>query len=193
MADPEPDDQAPPAAAAARLRLDRGLLFVIGFALTSAAACYLLRGAEAFWRAFESEGGLVLKVLPTIFGSIMLGALLRVLVPERTVRTWLGEGSGITGLAIATVAGMLVPGGPITSFPLVVALIHAGADIGVCIAFLTSWELLGLMRVIVWEMPFMGGEFVAVRMAASCLLPIVAGALARRLPIRVTLPEETGR
>ena len=86
------------------------------------------------------------------------------------------------GLLIATVAGTLTPGGPITSFPFVVALYMAGADRGSLVAYLTAWSLLGFQRVMVWEMPLLGLDFVLVRSLANLPFPILAGMLARWLP-----------
>jgi hypothetical protein len=45
----------------------------------------------------------------------------------------------------------------------------------------TSWELIGIQRIVVWEMPFMGVKFVTFRFVVSLVLPIIAGLIARRL------------
>ena len=55
---------------------------------------------------------------------------------------------------------MICPGGPITIFPIAAAFVAIGADTGAAIAFITSWTLLGYARVLVWELPFFGGNFV---------------------------------
>jgi hypothetical protein len=85
------------------------------------------------------------------------------------------------GLFIAQFAGALTPGGPFGSFALVHALGKVGADIGVLIAYLTAWATLGLMRLIVWEIPFLGINFALLRYAISLPAGILAGLLARRL------------
>lgn len=171
---------------------NRRVAVAAGLAAFTGGLCYFWRGADVFWQSLQDDGGLVARVIPTAIGSIVLSACLRVLVPETVVRRWLGEGSGLTGLAIASAIGMFVPGGPITSFPLIVALMAAGADIGVTIAFLTSWSALSTARIIVWEYPLFGGRFVTIRFLACLVLPIVAGMLARRLPIRVVVPGTQG-
>lgn len=168
--------------------LDRGFMLTVGVAAASGLACYLWRGEAVFWEALHDDALLIAFVLPVAVGSIFLSAFLRVLVPEAMVRRWLGAGSGWTGLAIGTALGMLVPGGPMTSFPLIAALMVAGADVGVTLAFLTSWSVLGLSRIIAWEYPLLGADFVAIRFLASCPLPFLAGWLARRLPIHVAPP-----
>jgi uncharacterized membrane protein YraQ (UPF0718 family) len=87
-------------------------------------------------------------------------------------------------------AGAITPGGPFTSFPIVHALWVAGADAGALIAYLTAWALIGLNRLIVWELPLMGAEFTVIRTLACLPLPILAGLIARAL---VRLPFFTMR
>jgi uncharacterized membrane protein YraQ (UPF0718 family) len=74
-----------------------------------------------------------------------------------------------------------MPGGPFASFPLVLALSQAGADIGALIAFLVAWAAIGINRLLIWEIPFMGLEFSALRFVSSLPLPLIAGAIARYL------------
>ena len=62
------------------------------------------------------------------------------------------------GILIATLAGTICPGGPITIFPIAAAFVAIGADTGAAIAFVTSWTLLGYARVLVWELPFFGAR-----------------------------------
>jgi uncharacterized membrane protein YraQ (UPF0718 family) len=82
---------------------------------------------------------------------------------------------------IATLAGIVCPGGPITIFPIAAAFVAVGADVGATIAFIVSWTLLGYGRALVWELPFFGPEFVIWRSLVALPLPIVAGLLARLL------------
>ena len=169
-------------------RIDGSLLFLMVFAAGSALACWLVKGTEAFQAAAWHELGMLLQVVPLISGGVLLGGFAQALIPQAVVRRWLGEGSGVMGLLIAAGVGAFVPGGPSTSFPLVLALTAAGADAGVVIAFITGWAVLGVNRIVVWELPFMGVEFAAVRFLASLPLPLIAGLLARKLPIAVRPP-----
>jgi uncharacterized membrane protein YraQ (UPF0718 family) len=52
-----------------------------------------------------------------------------------------GQGSGIRALLIATVAGVLTPGGPMVSVPFMVALAHSGVALPPRVAYMTSWSL----------------------------------------------------
>jgi uncharacterized membrane protein YraQ (UPF0718 family) len=83
------------------------------------------------------------------------------------------------GIVIATLAGAICPGGPITIYPVAAAFVAIGADTGATVAFITSWTLLGYARVLVWELPFFGVDFVLWRIVIALPLPIVAGILAR--------------
>jgi uncharacterized membrane protein YraQ (UPF0718 family) len=169
-------------------RIDGSLVFLLVLAVGGATLCFLLKGPDAFKAAAMNELGLLMRILPVMAGALLLGGFLQALVPPAVVRRWLGDGSRLRGILIATAAGACVPGGPTTSFPLVLTLVTAGADAGVVIAFITAWAVLGLNRVVVWELPFMGSEFAVLRYLVSLSMPIIAGLLARRVPIAIRPP-----
>jgi uncharacterized membrane protein YraQ (UPF0718 family) len=121
-------------------------------------------------------------VFPRVLLALMVAGLVQAVLPRDKVAYWVGSESGFRGIVIATVAGALTPGGPMTSFPFVVALYMAGADRGSLVAYLTSWELLGFQRFMIWEVPLLGPEFALLRGLANLPLPILAGLLARKLP-----------
>ena len=64
------------------------------------------------------------------------------------------------------------------SFPLVLALKAAGANTPALITYLTSWSLLGVHRIVMWEIPLFGTEFAVVRFLVSLPMPILAGLIA---------------
>jgi uncharacterized membrane protein YraQ (UPF0718 family) len=101
------------------------------------------------------------------------------LLPREMVARWVGHESGFTGLLIAAFFGFLLPGGPITIYPVAGAFLVMGADAGAVVAFIVSWTLIGYTRALVWELPFFGADFVIWRMIAAIPLPIIAGLLAR--------------
>lgn len=163
------------------MRISRTELGFAAFAAVSGVLCLWLGGVDAIWRALGSAGQTILVILPMFAAGLLLAGLVHVLVPREGVARWLGAASGLRGLLIAMGVGAFTPGGPITSFPLVVALAEAGADIGVLVAYLTAWATLGLNRILIWELPLLNADFVAVRVAASLPLPIVAGLIARAI------------
>ena len=183
MLDSPPDTTAPsPDAPAAPLpprqkRRPFDWAFVIVASISAAAA------ANVLWRdgwrtaadVFLGDSVLFLELLPKVAAGCLIGALFRVLVPPEMVRRFVGEGSGLLGLAIATAAGAVLPGGPFTIFPLAAILLVSGADRGAAAAFVTSWLLLGLNRAIIWELPFFGQHFVLTRVMFALPMPLLCG------------------
>ncbi|WP_108660960.1 permease [Acuticoccus kandeliae] len=165
------------------------LLFVGALTLASGLACYLIKGPAVFADAAFANAALLLEILPRIAAALIILGLVQVLLPRDAVARRLGRASGLRGLLLATVLGALTFGGPMTSFPIVAVLAVSGADIGAVIAFLTGWSLLGLSRIVVWELPILGSDFVTLRLAVSLAVPILAGLLARwveeRAPVRI--------
>ena len=76
-------------------------------------------------------------------------------------------------------AGILTPGGPLVSFPIMAVFYKGGASLSALVAYMTSWSLFGFQRVIAWELPFMGTRFLLARVLPTLVFPIVAGYLVR--------------
>ncbi|MDY6941794.1 MAG: permease [Pseudomonadota bacterium] len=154
-------------------------LFFVLLTGLSGVGLYLTQGAESVIEATGEGLQLIVLIMPILVAALLVAGYAQVLLPRQTVESWLGTNSGLRGLLIATVAGALTPGGPFAAFPLVLALYQAGAAFEICVAFVTAWSVLGLSRVLVWEIPFLGWDFVLLRYAVSLPLPIVAGFTAR--------------
>ena len=178
---PRPPPGAPPSA-----RVFTPSFFVFAaVAAASGAACFYVGGKAAVVEAFAADIDLLAFLLPRIGAAVLVAGFLQVLVPRDLVAAWIGEKSGLRGMAVASVAGMLTPGGPMAAFPLVVALHASGADRGALVAYVTAWSVLGVQRLLIWEIPLMGGEFAMLRVIVSALLPLAAGLIARQLPVRM--------
>jgi uncharacterized membrane protein YraQ (UPF0718 family) len=149
--------------------------------VVAGAVVYRRDGQARFFEIFFSDVKLFIDILPKVLAACLIASFVAVLMPRQTVMRWVGAESGFLGILIATLAGTICPGGPITIFPIAAAFVAIGADTGAAIAFITSWTLLGYARILVWELPFFGGEFVIWRTIISLPLPIVAGLLARFL------------
>ncbi len=118
-------------------------------------------------------------ILPRLIPAVILTGMLQVLVPQELVSRYFGREAGFRGIVIAAVAGVVTPGGPMVSVPLMVALAHSGAGLGALVAYMTSWSLLGLQRIVAWEAPLMGWHFVVVRVVPSLAFPLLAGWLVK--------------
>lgn len=160
---------------------DGAAWFFVLLAAASALLVLWLRGADALVSAATQSVTLLMAVTPMIVVGLFLGGLIKELSDPQRIAPVLGANSGWKGLVLATVLGAATPSGPFAAFPIVYALALAGADIGAVVAYLTAWSVLGLQRVLVWELPLLGHDFVMVRVLASLPLPIVSGLVARLL------------
>lgn len=150
---------------------------VVAFA--AAAIVYARDGPEHFLTILFGDVFLFAEILPKVLAGCLIGALITLVLPRELVARWVGHESGFAGLLIAAMFGFILPGGPITIYPVAGAFLVMGADAGAVIAFITSWTLIGYTRALVWELPFFGADFVLWRILAALPLPILAGLLAR--------------
>jgi uncharacterized membrane protein YraQ (UPF0718 family) len=164
--------------------VDKTTLVFAALAALGGGLTTWLHGSEALAGAFKSMTATLTQVAPLICGGLAIAGLAQVLIPREAVSRWLGAEAGMRGLFIAEIAGAITPGGPFGSFALVYALGQVGADIGVLITYLTAWTTLSLMRLVVWEIPFLGLPFALFRFVLCLPMGIVAGLLARYLARR---------
>ncbi|MBX9700334.1 MAG: hypothetical protein K2X74_12920 [Acetobacteraceae bacterium] len=171
------------------LRRNATLLVLSAVALLAATLVWLSQGPAAVNAALDKAWPLLLAVLPAMVAGLLLAGSLKQLVPPGALARWMGANSGWRGLVIASLAGMATPGGPMAAFPLVLVLARAGADRGAVICYVVSWALNGLQRILVWEVPLLGADFALLRLASGLPLGVLAGLIARRLPIAWSLPD----
>jgi uncharacterized membrane protein YraQ (UPF0718 family) len=178
------DDDKPKRAKKSLLASAFGVSFLSFAALAALAGLivFWLQGSDHVVAALESDLNFVQMMIPNIIGAVFLATFLSALVPQNFLERLIGEDSGLRGMAVGTAAGAMTPGGPMASFPLVLVLRRAGAGQAPMISYLTSWSTLGLHRILVWEIQFLGLEFALVRMLSSAPLPIIAGIASRFMP-----------
>jgi uncharacterized membrane protein YraQ (UPF0718 family) len=172
-----------------RRAFDWSTAIIALFAVAAAAAVYWRDGREHFLAILGSDLALFGEMLPKVLAGCLIGAFVTLLLPRELVARWVGHESGMTGLLIAAFFGFLLPGGPITMYPVAGAFLVMGADAGAVVAFIVSWTLIGYTRALFWELPFFGYEFVIWRIVAAVPLPIIAGVLAR-IAVRAGFPVE---
>ena len=127
----------------------------------------------------------LVRVLPRIVMALLASGFIAKLIPSAIVGTWIGSDSGARGILVAACAGLLVPAGPVVAFSLGAILAQAGAAPPQLVAFITSWCIFAIHRVTIFELPMLGWRFLALRLTASALLPVVAGILAGGLHLVV--------
>ena len=123
--------------------------------------------------------GLLWFILPRLIPALILAGMLQVIIPQQTVARYFGRQSGLLAIALASLAGVITPGGPMVSVPLLVVMANSGMALGPLVAYMTSWSLFGIQRIIAWEAPLMGWRFVTVRVVSSLAFPILAGWLVK--------------
>ena len=160
--------------------LDPSIIAFAVLAIITAAICYS-KGRGVFDKGLADSFTMMRQLLPKIAGAILLAGFVQVLLPREMVMKLIGEKSGFKGIVIASFAGVLTPGGPIVSFPLISALYAMGASVGTLVAYLISWELMGMQRILIWELPLMGVKFTALRVFVSLSFPLLAGIIAQKL------------
>ena len=133
----------------------------------------------------KAGGGMLLQILPTLILAFIAAGMITKVLPRELLSNWLGEESGLKGLLLATLAGSLTPGGPFVQFPIVAALLKAGAGIAPLMAYISAWSLLGLNRFLIYEIPLLGWKLSIARVAASMVFPIIIGMFTRFLWVRL--------
>jgi uncharacterized membrane protein YraQ (UPF0718 family) len=174
-----------------RRAFDWSTAAIAALAVTAAVIVYWRDGREHFLAILESDVGLFGLMLPKVLAGCLIAAFVTLLLPREVVARWVGHESGLPGLFIASFFGFILPGGPITIYPVAGAFLVMGADVGAVVAFITCWTLVGYTRALVWELPFFGAHFVIWRIVAALPLPIIAGILAR-LAVRAGYPLDKG-
>lgn len=182
----------PPLKRRKRKPFDWSTAFIATVVCSAAVVIYFRDGQAKFLEILTSDFMLFVEILPKVLAACLIAAFVAVLMPREVVLRWVGAESGFMGLVIATLAGVICPGGPITIFPIAAAFIAIGADVGATVAFVTSWTLLGYARALVWELPFFGPEFVIWRTVVAIPLPIVAGVVARILAVQFVVQSGKG-
>jgi uncharacterized membrane protein YraQ (UPF0718 family) len=161
--------------------IDGTLLFLTVLLVAVAALAQWRGGSELVRQGFASGWEQLVRFGPMIVVSFLAAGFADQLIPPAWVREQLGAQSGLRGIALATGVGILTPAGPFVSMPIAAAMIRTGAGVGPVVAFLSSWSLLAIHRLVAWEVPILGWQLALLRYAACAALPIVAGLAARAL------------
>ena len=124
-------------------------------------------------------GKMLLGIIPLLILAFIAAGMIDKVLPRELLTQWLGNESGFRGLAIATAAGSITPGGPFIQFPIVAALFKSGAGVAPITAYITAWSLFGINRLIVFEIPLLGWRLVVARVLASLCFPFIIGLITR--------------
>src|SRR5205085_8002628 len=152
---------------------------IAAISIAAGSIVFIRDGFDRFIAILSSDLWLFTGMLPKMAAGSLIAAFVTRLLPREVVARVVGSESGFVGILVAMVMGAVLPGGPLTIYPVAGAFLLLGADIGTAVAFITAWNLLGYNRALIWELPFFGPEFVGWRILLALPLPIIAGLLAR--------------
>jgi uncharacterized membrane protein YraQ (UPF0718 family) len=144
------------------------------------------RGGDLHVLSLKSGWNILLQTLPMLIFAFIIAGTIQHVLPQELISKWIGDESGLRGIAIGAVAGGFMPGGPVTSLPIAAAIYKSGAGIGTMVAFMTGWSLWAFSRLPL-EIGLLGWKFTLVRLACTFFMPFVAGLLAQLLFANVRL------
>jgi len=157
--------------------MDTSTIVMMAAAILALIAVYL-KSPESASKGLSATGHLILEITPRMLAAFTLAGLVQAVVPQDVIVRWMGQESGNRGILIGMTLGSVTPGGPMTHFPVIASLYKVGVGVGPLLAYLTAWSLLGMQRIIMWEIPFLGPKVVLVRFSISLLFPFIVGWLA---------------
>ena len=164
---------------AARMRPDIVSTLVLAVVAVVLAVVAYLKDPGLPVLGVKNGASMLWFIIPRLVPALIIAGLLQVVVPQEVVQRYFGRESGLRALLVASAAGVLTPGGPMVTVPFMVALAHSGAAMPPLVAYMTSWSLFGMQRIIAWEAPLMGWRFVLVRVVPSLAFPVLAGWLVK--------------
>lgn len=175
-----PQDSATPPKHKRKI-IDNGFLILCGLTLASGLGVWWIKGLDRVLVLSGDGLAFVVVLLPKITMGIFVACALPILLPREKVASWVGPDSGMLGLVYAAMAGLLIPGGPMMTFPLAAGMLAAGADLAAAITCVTAWSLFGLNRTLIWELSFLHADLVGLRVLLSLPFPLLVGWAVRRM------------
>lgn len=172
---------------------DRTTILLVGVSLGLAGLAWWQGGPALALAGLVQGGETLLSVTPLLLAAFAIAGLIQTLVTRGLVARWLGTGTGWRGIALACLAGALIPGGPYVYYPIAATLLQAGAGLGVLVAFVTAKNLWSISRLPL-EFALLGPRLTIIRFGATLLLPPLLGLLTELLygrfvdRVRETMP-----
>jgi uncharacterized membrane protein YraQ (UPF0718 family) len=136
------------------------------------------RGDDSFKKGLTRGLEQFIIIVPRMICALIAAEFLAMLIPAKVISQFLGDESGLVGILIGTLTGMIVPSGPVISFSIAATMYNAGASVPAVIAFLTAWSIFSGHRILIYEIPLLGVSFFRIRFLSVLMLPILAGSFA---------------
>lgn len=168
--------------------INAGVL-VLGIAAVALTAVALLRGTDTFTRGMKRAVEQAAQLVPRMFCALIGAGFIGKLMPSDLIAQYLGDEAGISGILVATAAGLILPAGPVVAFAIAALFARADASVPALVAFITSWSLFAAHRIFMYEVPLLGFSFMRLRVASVAITPILAGLIAMTAGMLVTFTQ----
>lgn len=141
------------------------------------AACLiasLIVNRTKTWMGAKKGIIMFLKLLPVLLVMLTLVSIVLFFIPNETLVSYMGEGSGIKGWVIAATIGSvaLIPG--FIAYPLCGILVDSGVSYSVIAVFITTLMMTGFLTLPV-EVKFFGWKVSLIRNLASLAAALFIG------------------
>lgn len=154
------------------------LIFVWLAVIVLAVLVWRREGTPGLKAGGQSAMGIAKTLVLRLPLALITASFLIHIIPVEAMTRLLGPASGMVGIITASLVGGLLPGGPMTSFPIAIVFLQSGAGAPQMVALVAGWSVFALHRMLAYEAPIMGWKFIALRLGASLILPVLAGILA---------------
>jgi uncharacterized membrane protein YraQ (UPF0718 family) len=158
---------------------DGNFWIMLGLLVVLTLVAFVRGGPPSAVDALNGGTRQFLRFALVLYVSFLVAGLVESLLPRGWVSQALGESSGWRGVLLASCVGLVTPAGPFVSMPLAAGMLRAGAAPAAVVAFVASWGLLAIHRLIAWEIPMLGVPFALTRWAICLVVPLALGMLTR--------------
>lgn len=158
------------------MMFDLGTILIYGAAFILGALS-LSRGSTTFRRGMRRAVEQSLVLLPRMVFALIAAGFIVKLIPTELIVRFLGAEAGFTAIIIGSLAGLLVPSGPVIVFAIAASFANEGASVPALVSFVSGWSIFAAHRIVIFEIPLLGIRFTRMRLIAAIPLPILAGAL----------------
>ena len=153
--------------------LKRYLFFFILLIMTAIITIFNRNlGVNSFKIAYDSFIQMICVVPPIM---LVLG-LVDVWIPRETMIKYMGDKSGLRGIAIAMLIGSVAAGPMYAAFPFTRVLIKKGVRLSNIIIFMNAWCVTKIST-LMFEVSYLGYEFTLVRLLINIPGVIIMGYL----------------
>jgi uncharacterized membrane protein YraQ (UPF0718 family) len=155
--------------------MDLSLIILIILVVTALLAVLKKGGWPLAIEALKRSKAILSSMWWKVLMGIVLAGLIQVLIPKATIADWIGPATGLTGILIGSVAGMILTGGAFVVIPIIGSIYEAGAGAGPIIALLTAANLTRIQGLFIIEIPIFGMRLSVTRYLVCLPVPPAIG------------------